>query len=50
VSIIRVGLAQTKQFAEGYDAIFSGKKAATPKKAKAKAARKPAAKKKKKKK
>jgi hypothetical protein len=45
VSIIRIGLSQTKQFAEGYDAIFSGKKAAAPKKAKAKAAKKPAAKK-----
>jgi hypothetical protein len=26
VSIIRVGLAETKKFAEGYDAIFSKKK------------------------
>jgi hypothetical protein len=26
VSIIRVGLAETKRFAEGYDAIFSKKK------------------------
>jgi hypothetical protein len=28
VSIIRVGLAETKNFAEGYDAIFGGKKPA----------------------
>jgi hypothetical protein len=26
VSIVRVGLAETKNFAEGYDAIFGGKK------------------------
>lgn len=26
VSIIRVGLAETKKFAEGYSAIFGGKK------------------------
>jgi hypothetical protein len=45
VSIVRVGLAETKKFAEGYDAIFSKKKkggqarkAAAP--AKASAARK----------
>jgi hypothetical protein len=31
VSIVRVGLAETKNFADGYDAIFSGKKAAAPK-------------------
>jgi hypothetical protein len=29
VSIIRIGLAETKNFSEGYDAIF-GKKKATP--------------------
>jgi len=31
VSIIRIGLAQTKSFSEGYDAIF-GKKEKSPKK------------------
>jgi len=31
VSIVRVGLAETKNFAEGYDAIFSGKPAAKKK-------------------
>jgi hypothetical protein len=34
VSIVRVGLAETKNFAEGYDAIFGKKKSARPKKAK----------------
>jgi hypothetical protein len=29
VSIVRVGLAETRNFAEGYDAIFGKKKAAT---------------------
>jgi len=28
VSIVRVGLAETKNFAEGYDAIFGNKKKA----------------------
>jgi hypothetical protein len=28
MSIVRVGLAETKNFAEGYDAIFSKKKSA----------------------
>jgi len=37
VSIVRVGLSETKKFAEGYDAIFSGKKAAAKKPAKTKA-------------
>lgn len=32
MSIIRVGLAETKNFAEGYDAIFSKKKAPAAKK------------------
>jgi hypothetical protein len=27
VSIVRVGLSETKKFAEGYEAIFGGKKA-----------------------
>jgi len=39
VSIVRIGLAETKNFADGYDAIFAGKKPAggkaKPKKAKA---------------
>ena len=26
MSIVRIGLAETKKFAEGYDAIFGGKK------------------------
>jgi len=33
VSIIRVGLAETKHFSEGYDAIFGTKKRAETKKA-----------------
>jgi hypothetical protein len=47
VSIVRIGLAETKNFSEGYDAIFGGKKsAAKPKKAAPKAKKsKPAAKK-----
>jgi hypothetical protein len=43
VSIIRVGLAETRNFAEGWDAIFGDKKKAPAKKtktAKASAARK----------
>lgn len=32
MSIVRVGLAETKHFAEGYDAIFAKKKAAQAKK------------------
>ena len=36
MSIVRIGLAETKKFAEGYDAIFSKKPAAK------KAAKKPA--------
>jgi hypothetical protein len=31
VSIVRVGLAETKDFAVGYDAIFGKKKKAQPK-------------------
>ncbi len=49
VSIIRIGLAETKNFAEGYDAIFGKKKAAKKPEAKEpepeaakKAAKKPA--------
>jgi hypothetical protein len=51
VSIVRVGLAETKNFAEGYDAIFASKpaskKASKPKasKSKAKSKKKPAKKK-----
>jgi len=47
VSIVRVGLAETKKFAEGYEAIFGKKKTAESKKPKA-AAKNPPAKKKKK--
>jgi len=32
VSIVRVGLAETKNFAEGFDAIFGRKKSVGPKK------------------
>ncbi len=35
MSIVRVGLAETKNFAEGYDAIFGKKKGAQTKKEKA---------------
>lgn len=35
MSIVRVGLAETKNFAEGYDAIFGKKKAVESKKTKA---------------
>lgn len=34
MSIVRVGLAETKKFSEGYEAIFGKKKAAESKKAK----------------
>ena len=43
MSIVRVGLAETNKFAEGYDAIFGGKKKAAA--AKPAAKRKPAQKK-----
>jgi hypothetical protein len=36
VSIVRVGLAETKKFAEGYDAIFGKKSTRSPKGKKAK--------------
>jgi hypothetical protein len=39
VSIVRVGLAETRNFAEGYDAIFGKKKAATARAAKPASAR-----------
>lgn len=35
MSIIRIGLAETKHFSDGYDAIFGKKKAGKAKKAKA---------------
>jgi len=35
VSIIRIGLAETKNFSQGYDAIFGKKKTAPAAKAKA---------------
>jgi hypothetical protein len=41
VSIVRVGLAETENFAEGYDAIFGKKSAAAKKPAKSKVAKKP---------
>jgi hypothetical protein len=44
VSIVRIGLAETKNFAEGYDAIFGGKKKSAAKDG-AKKSAKPAAKK-----
>jgi hypothetical protein len=47
VSIVRVGLAETKNFAEGYEAIFGKKKTGESKKTKA-TAKNSAAKKKKK--
>jgi len=48
VSIVRIGMAQTKDFAEGYAAIFGNKKATPAKKAKAAAAKSDTAKKKRK--
>ena len=51
MSIVRVGLAETKKFSEGYDAIFGKKKAEAQETAKdKKAAKKASAKKKTKKK
>jgi hypothetical protein len=40
VSIVRVGLAETKHFAEGYEAIFGKKKSGESKKPKAVAKKK----------
>jgi hypothetical protein len=40
VSIVRVGLAETKKFAEGYDAIFGKKKPSQARKTKAVAKKK----------
>ncbi len=48
MSIVRVGLAETKNFAGGYDAIFGKKKATKAKKPKAATAKAGTAKKKKK--
>jgi hypothetical protein len=44
VSIVRIGLSETKKFSEGYEAIFGKAKepAAAPAKAKKAAAKKPA--------
>ena len=39
MSIVRIGLAETRNFAEGYDAIFGKKKAAPEKKKGAKPAK-----------
>jgi hypothetical protein len=44
MSIVRIGLSETKKFAAGYDAIF-GKKARSARKAKPAAKKKPAKKK-----
>lgn len=41
MSIVRIGLAETKRFSEGYDAIFGKKKAESATKTK-KSAKKPA--------
>jgi len=38
MSIVRVGLGETKKFADGYDAIFGKKKSSAGKKAKSAAA------------
>jgi hypothetical protein len=40
VSIVRIGLAETKGFSDGYDAIFGGKKPAAAKASKKKAKKK----------
>ena len=40
MSIVRVGLAETKKFAEGYDAIFGKKKTGESKKTKTAAKKK----------
>ncbi len=48
MSIIRVGLAETKNFAEGYDAIFGKKKEAVTKKGNSTTAKATSAKRKKK--
>lgn len=47
VSIVRIGLSETKKFAEGYDAIFGKKKGTPAKKEKATAQNSTAKKKKK---
>ena len=41
MSIVRIGLAETKNFAEGYDAIFGKKKSAEAKEAEPAADSKP---------
>jgi hypothetical protein len=40
VSIVRIGLAETKKFSDGYDAIFGKKKNASPRAAKTQSAKK----------
>lgn len=42
MSIVRVGLAETKGFSDGYDAIFGGRRPAAAKATKKKAAKKKA--------
>lgn len=44
MSIVRVGLAETKNFSDGYDAIFGKKKSAAPASASKDKTPKPAAK------
>jgi len=46
MSIVRVGMSESKSFGDGYDAIFGKKKPGAAKKAPAPAAKPPAAKKK----
>jgi hypothetical protein len=41
VSIVRIGLAETKKFAEGYSAIFGARKKEAKPKAKAEGTKKP---------
>jgi hypothetical protein len=48
VSIVRIGLAETKNFAEGYDAIFGNKKKAASAKKRGDSPKNAAAKKRKK--
>lgn len=50
MSIVRIGLAETKKFAEGYEAIFGTKKKEKPAQAKTEAGKKPKVSKKKSKK
>ena len=45
MSIVRIGLAETKGFSDGYDAIFGGRRPAAAKATKKKAKKKASAKK-----